>query len=176
MATHQFQPSLPPPSNTTGVVGWLRKNLFNGVFNSIATLVLGYLAIQGLLNILDWAIFNANWSGTTRNDCTLEGACWVFISVRWEQFMYGFYPAAELWRPRLFFFTLALFVALLAYEKTPKRGWIWLVFVNIYPFFAALLLYGGVFGLEVVETHKWGGLLVTLIIALVGIIASLPIG
>ncbi len=176
MATRQFQPSLPPPSNTTGVVGWLRKNLFNGVFNSIATLVLGYLAIQGLLNILDWAIFNANWSGTTRNDCTLEGACWVFISVRWEQFMYGFYPAAELWRPRLFFFTLALFVALLAYEKTPKRGWIWLVFVNIYPFFAALLLYGGVFGLEVVETHKWGGLLVTLIIALVGIIASLPIG
>ncbi len=123
MATHQFQPSLPPPSNTTGVVGWLRKNLFNGVFNSIATLVLGYLAIQGLLNILDWAIFNANWSGTTRNDCTLEGACWVFISVRWEQFMYGFYPAAELWRPRLFFFTLALFVALLAYEKTSKRGW-----------------------------------------------------
>ncbi len=176
MATHQFQPSLPPPSNTTGVVGWLRKNLFNGVFNSIATLVLGYLAIQGLLNILDWAIFNANWSGTTRNDCTLEGACWVFISVRWEQFIYGFYPTTELWRPRLFFFTLALFVALLAYEKTPKRGWIWLVFVNIYPFFAALLLYGGVFGLEVVETHKWGGLLVTLIIALVGIIASLPIG
>ncbi|ENM3910710.1 amino acid ABC transporter permease [Vibrio cholerae] len=176
MATHQFQPSLAPPANTTGIVGWLRKNLFNGVFNSIATLVLGYLAIQGLLNILDWAIFNANWSGTTRNDCTLEGVCWVFISVRWEQFMYGFYPTAELWRPRLFFFTLALFVALLAYEKTPKRGWIWLVFVNIYPFLAALLLYGGFFGLEVVETHKWGGLLVTLIIALVGIIASLPIG
>ncbi len=92
MATHQFQPSLPPPSNTTGVVGWLRKNLFNGVFNSIATLVLGYLAIQGLLNILDWAIFNANWSGTTRNDCTLEGACWVFISVRWEQFTVRLLP------------------------------------------------------------------------------------
>ncbi|MDF4797489.1 amino acid ABC transporter permease, partial [Vibrio parahaemolyticus] len=43
-------------------------------------------------------------------------------------------------------------------------------------FIVAALLYGGVFGLEVVETHKWGGLLVTLIIALVGIVVSLPIG
>ncbi|MGC9460426.1 amino acid ABC transporter permease, partial [Vibrio genomosp. F10] len=93
-----------------------------------------------------------------------------------DQFMYGFYPEAELWRPRLFYITLAIFVGLLAYEKTPKRTWIWLFFVNVYPFLIAGLLYGGVFGLEVVDTHKWGGLLVTLIIALVGIVVSLPIG
>jgi hypothetical protein len=30
MSTHQFQPDLPPPSNTVGAVGWMRKNLFNG--------------------------------------------------------------------------------------------------------------------------------------------------
>ena len=90
--------------------------------------------------------------------------------------MYGFYPQEELWRPRLFYATLAIFTVLLAYEKTPKRLWIWLFFVNIYPFIIAALLYGGVFGLEVVDTHKWGGLLVTLIIALVGIVVSLPIG
>jgi general L-amino acid transport system permease protein len=62
------------------------------------------------------------------------------------------------------------------WEKTPKRTWLWLFFVNVYPFLIAILLYGGVFGLEVVETHKWGGLLVTLIIALIGIVVSLPIG
>ena len=38
------------------------------------------------------------------------------------------------------------------------------------------MLYGGSFGLEVVETHKWGGLSLTLVLALVGIVASLPIG
>jgi general L-amino acid transport system permease protein len=26
------KPDLPPPPNTTGLVGWLRVNLFNGVF------------------------------------------------------------------------------------------------------------------------------------------------
>jgi len=119
MKVHQFQPSLPPPENTTGVVGWFKKNLFNSPANSIVTVILAYFAFMGLWNVLDWAFINADWV---------------------------------------------------------KRTWIWLFFVNIYPFLIAGLLYGGVFGLEVVETHKWGGLLVTLIIALVGIVVSLPIG
>ncbi len=38
------------------------------------------------------------------------------------------------------------------------------------------LLFGGVAGLPVVETHLWGGLLITMIIAIVGIVVSLPIG
>lgn len=176
MTQHQFQPDLPPPANTVGIVGWMRKNLFNGPVNSVVTLILGYIALMATWNIIDWGFLSADWVGTTREDCSREGACWVFISVRWDQFMFGFYPAEELWRPQLFFATLAIFVGLLAYEGTPKRTWIWLFFVNIYPFLAAGLLYGGVFGLEVVDTHKWGGLLVTLIIALVGIIVSLPIG
>jgi len=176
MIKHEFQPSLPPPENTTGVVGWFKKNLFSTPLNSIVTIVLAYLAFMGLWNIVNWAFINADWVGTTRDACTSEGACWVFISVRWQQYMYGFYPDSEIWRPRLFFATLAVLVALVAYDKTPKRTWIWLFMVNIYPFMMAALLYGGVFGLEVVETHKWGGLLVTLIIALVGIVVSLPIG
>ncbi|GEM80585.1 amino acid ABC transporter permease [Vibrio superstes] len=176
MSIHQFQPDLPPPSSSVGVVGWLRKNLFSSPLNSIVSVILGYLAFVLISNVVSWAFVNADWVGTTRDDCTSAGACWVFISVRWEQFMYGFYPEAELWRPRLFYATLALFVAALIYEKTPKRTWIWLFFVNVYPFIIAALLYGGIFGLEVVETHKWGGLLVTLIIALVGIVVSLPIG
>jgi general L-amino acid transport system permease protein len=176
MSTHQFQPSLPPPGNTTGFVGWMKKNLFNTRLNTVLTIVLGYLAINAIWAVISWAFIHADWVGTTRDACSSDGACWVFISVRWEQFMYGFYPQAELWRPRLFYATLAIFTVLLAYDKTPKRSWIFLFFVNVYPFLIAALLYGGFFGMEVVETHKWGGLLVTLIIALVGIVVSLPIG
>lgn len=53
MSTHQFQPDLPPPSNTVGVVGWLRKNLFNGPVNSIVTLILAYIVLMrfGTLSI-----------------------------------------------------------------------------------------------------------------------------
>jgi general L-amino acid transport system permease protein len=176
MSKHQFQPDLPPPSLSVGVVGWFRQNLFSTPLNTVISLVLAYFTFTLISGIVSWAFINADWIGTTRDDCTSSGACWVFISVRWEQFMYGFYPQAELWRPRLFYISLAIFIAALMYEKTPKRTWIWLIFVNIYPFVIAALLHGGVFGLEVVETHKWGGLLVTLIIALVGIVVSLPIG
>ncbi|OAN17662.1 amino acid ABC transporter permease [Photobacterium jeanii] len=176
MNKHQFLPDMPPPANTIGMVGWARKHLFSSPINTLLTFVLGYIALSSIWSIVDWAFLTADWTGTTRNDCTSEGACWVFIKVRFEQFMFGFYPADELWRPQLFYFTLAIFITLLAIESTPGRKWIWLFFVNIYPFFAAFLLYGGVFGLEVVETHLWGGLLVTLIIAIVGIVVSLPIG
>ncbi|MCG3728469.1 amino acid ABC transporter permease [Vibrio cincinnatiensis] len=164
------------PALFTSILTWLRENLFNGVINTFCSLLLGYLALSAAWAVLDWAIFNADWIGSTRDACHGEGACWVFISVRWEQFMYGFYPPEELWRPRLFFASLAILLLLLAYEKTPNRTRIWAFFVTAYPCLIATLLYGGVFGLAVVETHRWGGLLITLVIALVGIIASLPIG
>jgi general L-amino acid transport system permease protein len=38
------------------------------------------------------------------------------------------------------------------------------------------LFYGGLFGLSVVETHQWGGLMLTLVLALVGMVLSLPLG
>ena len=173
---HQFQPDLPPPANTVGLVGWLKKNLFYSIPSSIATLILSYFLVTTLWAIFDWAILDADWFGTTREDCLSQGACWVFISVRWDQFMFGFYPRQELWRPELFYFSLAILTLLLANEKTPKRMWIGGFTLTIYPMIVTLLLYGGVFGLEVVETHRWGGLLVTLIFALVGIVASLPFG
>ncbi|MCE0492573.1 amino acid ABC transporter permease [Vibrio salinus] len=176
MKKHEFLPDLPPPANTRGMMGWMLKNLFNSPLNTILTFVIAFFACKGIISVFDWAILDANWIGTTRDACTKSGACWVFISVRFEQFMFGFYPEAELWRPKLFFATLAILTALLAYHKTPKRTWIFLFTVTIYPFLMAELLEGTLFGLPVVEPHKWGGLLITLIIALVGIVVSLPIG
>ena len=49
-------------------------------------------------------------------------------------------------------------------------GWILIVF-------AALLVFLGVdFNLTAVDTRDWGGLLITLVVALTGIVASLPLG
>jgi general L-amino acid transport system permease protein len=176
MKVHQFQPDLPPPVNTTGIVGWLRKNLFNNVVNSVLTIVIAYFAFKGIYHLIDWAILKADWSGSTSDACSREGACWVFIHVRFEQYMFGFYPASQLWRPELFYGSLAVLVALIAYNKTPKRLWICIFTITIYPILIAGLLHGKMFGLPVVETYKWGGLLVTLTLALVGIVVSLPIG
>ena len=101
-------PDLPPPVDETGVLGWLRTNLFSSVLNTMLT-VLGlgllYLIVPPFVR---WAIIDANWAGTTREDCIdALGACWVFIKVRFPMLMYGFFPDGERWRIDL---TALLFV------------------------------------------------------------------
>jgi general L-amino acid transport system permease protein len=46
----------------------------------------------------------------------------------------------------------------------------------VLPVVAYVLLLGGIFGLEPVDTNQWGGLMLTLVLAYVGIVAALPIG
>ncbi|MCP6082525.1 amino acid ABC transporter permease, partial [Klebsiella pneumoniae] len=92
MNTHTFKPDLPPPSNVVGPVAWLRHNLFASPLHVVLTLLSLYLLWLILPPLLNWAVIHATWSGTTRTDCTGEGACWVFIQQRFGQFMYGFYP------------------------------------------------------------------------------------
>ena len=70
-------------------VQWARKNLFSSWFNSLLTLLFVWLLWELVPQLLNWVIFQANWVGTTRADCTKEGACWVFIHARFGQFMYG---------------------------------------------------------------------------------------
>jgi general L-amino acid transport system permease protein len=48
--------------------------------------------------------------------------------------------------------------------------------ITVYPVVAFWLLAGGVFGLAPVETAEWGGLTLTLILAVTGIACSLPLG
>jgi general L-amino acid transport system permease protein len=41
------KPSQPPPPNTVGVVGWLRKNLFGGPVDTVVTIFCGYVGPAG---------------------------------------------------------------------------------------------------------------------------------
>lgn len=173
---YELQPTLPPPPNTIGVVGWARKHLFNGPFNSIATILLAWLAVTLLIPVIDWVFISANWSGTTRDACTGEGACWVFIGQRIDQFLYGFYPREETWRLDLSFVLLLALILWLAIPKLPAKGWAAVLTLIVYPIVAFYLLTGGAFGLVAVDTHEWGGLSLTLVLAVVGMVASLPLG
>jgi general L-amino acid transport system permease protein len=90
--------------------------------------------------------------------------------------MYGFYPTAEQWRPNLAGILLVLLTIPLFFEKTPKKAWLGGFILIIFPFIAYFLIKGGSFGLVDVDTSKWGGLMLTLIIALAGIVTALPLG
>ncbi|MBY4675415.1 amino acid ABC transporter permease [Marinobacterium arenosum] len=173
---YETQKALPPPASTIGVLGWMRKHLFKGPGSSIATLVLGYLAVIWLWPLIDWAFISADWLGTTRQDCSGDGACWVFINQRLDQFLYGFYPEAETWRLDLSFVILMACIGWLVIPRLPAKGPMAVFTLVIFPFIAFVLLSGGFFGLEPVDTHKWGGLSLTLVLAVVGIVAALPFG
>ncbi|WP_342754361.1 amino acid ABC transporter permease [Pantoea sp. MBD-2R] len=168
-----------PP--TTGhkflnAVSWARKNLFSNWANSLLTLLCLWVIWTVIPPALNWLVFQANWFGSTRADCTKEGACWVFIHARFGQFMYGLYPHELRWRINLALIIGLVSVVPLFIKSMPRRGLYLVVWAIAYPVIVWFLLYGGFAGLERVETRQWGGLTLTLIIASVGIAGALPLG
>ena len=169
-------PDWDPPPSSVGVLGWLRANLFSNWFNAILTFLGLYFVWSVFAPLIQWSVLDADFLGDSREACTSGGACWVFVKVRFDQFMYGFYPGEETWRARLAGLILALTLAWLIIPKLPHKKWVGIFALVGFPIIAFFLLSGGVFGLPVVETSLWGGLTLTLVLSLVGMVAALPIG
>ena len=216
MATETFRTEpLRPPSTSVGVLGWLRKNLFSNLLNSLISLFALVVIALFLRAVITWALFSADWSPITSN---------------LKLFAVGQYPAEQLWRvgvvlivtsvlagvswqrwggtARTIALTLAIgFVALailpLGLDKLSITGRIWMIlnplavvggyymgrlvpvsekriilfWVLAFVFTIVLLLGFGKEGLiPAVPTRLWGGLLLTFLLAVVGITASFPLG
>ncbi|MBG6240599.1 MAG: amino acid ABC transporter permease [Candidatus Symbiopectobacterium sp. Dall1.0] len=155
---------------------WARKNLFSSIPNSLLTLLCFWLLWHILPPLLNWTLLQANWVGETRADCTRDGACWVFIQARFGHFMYGLYPAEEIWRINFALVLGLLSILPMFWRRMPRRGRYIAIWAVCYPLLAWWLLYGGFGGLTRVETRQWGGLTLTLIIAAIGIAGALPLG
>jgi general L-amino acid transport system permease protein len=172
----QRKPDLPPPTLAVGWLGWLRANLFSSPANTVLTLLALWLLYKTLPPLIDWLFISANWQeGTSRADCVKPGACWTMVRARFGQMMYGFYPAGERWRVNIGFLILFVGVAALLIERVPRKIWTGAFLFLVYPFIAYWLFHGGL-GLTPVDTSLWGGLMLTLIIAVTGIAISLPVG
>lgn len=158
-------------------VKWMRENLFSSVLNSLLTLFALYIVYLLLPPILDWLIFSAVFEGDSRDACLVPGAgaCWPFVEAKWSQFIYGRYPEGEIWRLNLAMFTGALLLVWAAWERLPRRRIAVIALLLPYPIVTFWLLSGGM-GLEPVRTDLWGGLTLTLVVAVTGIAASLPLG
>lgn len=159
-------------------LNWLRKHLFSSVWNSVLTLAAAYLIYISIPPLLDWAIFSAVWTGDSAEACLTPGAgaCWPFVKANLGQFIYGRYPHSEIWRVNLTFaLGLAGLVPILI-PSVPAKKWNLIYLVVAYPLIAIVLLAGDRPGLIGVDTSLWGGLLVTLVVAVTGIVVSLPLG
>ena len=174
MAVYEIKQSKPAPSNLRGPIKWVLDNLLSSPLNVALT----FLGIAFLFWVIPpfvkWAIIDADFIGTTKADCTGDGACWIFIHQKLTLFIYGFYPQDEYWRLNTAFGLAFVFVALFKYVG--KNFITKIIIFAIYPIVAFILISGGYFGLEIVPTDKWGGLSLTLIIASVGIVLAFPIG
>ncbi len=154
----------------------LNKNINSNNFNALLTLFTIFIIIKSIPPMLDWFILEANFAGNSKADCTGDGACWVFIKVWFNRFMYGLYPDAEQWRINTAFLILfaVVGVSFFVSEKLKKYFILFLVFV--FPFLGIKLISGGSFGLEYVESAAWGGLSLTFIISAFAILFCFPIG
>ena len=170
----EMLPQSPAPASTVGVLGWVRTNLFSNWLSTVLTFLSAALLWVVVPPFLDWALFEADFTGATGSECTAAGACWAWLDQRISQFLYGFYPPESYWRVDL---SLALLVPALAYILFENLPWArygrW--FSVAYPVIAAVLLVGG-FGLEGVSTDKFGGFMLNVVAGLAGIVLSLPIG
>ena len=105
------------------------------------------------------------------------GACWPFVWERLPYFIYGSYPIPQRWRVDLFFALLAIGIVWLLWLNAPRRDLGAVYFFVIMPISSFILLTGwSAIGLQPVDTVLWGGVLVTIVVASVGIVFSLPLG
>lgn len=159
-------------------ITWARKNLFSSFWNSVLTFFAIYIIYISLPGLIDWAFIRAVWEGDSRTACLApdSGACWPFVKANIGQFIYGRYPASEIWRVNLTFLLGAAGLVPMLMPTAPAKRWNLIYLVVAYPLIAIVLLSGDRPGLVHVDTAMWGGLLVTLVVAVTGIVVSLPLG
>ena len=105
----------------------LNKNINTNSFNAFLSLIIVFVVIKSLPPLLSWFILDANIAGDSKDVCTGTGACWTYIKIWFNRFMYGMYPNAEQWRINLSFIALAVVVIGLLISNVLARknaeGW-----------------------------------------------------
>lgn len=132
---------LAPPVDESGLIGWMRRNLFSSWGNGITTVVL-VAAIGWILSwFVEWAILTANFTASTGAECRGYGACWALIREKLRLIFFGTYPYEQQWRPLLA--VVAMLAMLIATsDRRMWRPWRLLVIWGIGSFVTFLLMFG----------------------------------
>jgi len=172
-----FQPvaARPAPIKTEGFVPWIKRNLFSGWRNTLITVLLGALLIHWVPSLINWAAVQAVFqpSADACQAARGTGACWGVVAEKYRLVIFGRYPYEQQWRPQI---ATILLVGLLVVSciRTFWKPWLALVWAAALAGFFALM-YGGVAGLEVVPTDRWGGLPLTIMLSTLSIVLAFPL-
>ena len=176
---HASGPMLPPPLAQRGAIGWMRANLFSSWSSTVVTFLIAAFCLWSLPDLIAWATVRAVWRAPDGVLCRAhqDGACWAFIAAKLDYFRYGSYTQTERWRVDAVEAIGAVLIAWLLWPRALRRGFGAILFFIVYPIVGFILLRGALsLGLPLVDTQLWGGILVSLLTALVGIVFSLPLG
>ena len=162
------------PVRAEGLIGWLRVNLFSDWKTSLATVIIGALLLWVLPRFINWALLSAYWSANA-DACRAEGvgACWGVVTEKHRLVIFGRYPFEQQWRPLVAtLLMLALLVASCA--RFFWKPWLVLLWALVLGAFFGLM-HGGFAGLSKVETDRWGGLPLTILLSSLSIAMAFPI-
>ena len=171
---HQPVMSRPAPLHKTSALDWIQLNLFSSPSSALCSLLVICALGWCVPRLLHWAVFNAVWQPNALA-CRADGAgaCWGVIAEKYRFILFGRYPFEEQWRPLV---ATALMTALLMASGIralwrPALGALWLLtFAAVF-----VLMHGNVFGLSLVETDRWGGLPLTILLASLSIVSAFPL-
>jgi general L-amino acid transport system permease protein len=169
----------PPPSYSHGVVGFVRERLFPNVLSSCLTVLSLAFLVWVVPGLIRYLFIDAVWSAPDGDACRVQGtgACWAFIGQKWSYFVYTSYPLEQRWRVDATLLMGAILITWLLWPNAPRKDIAAGLFFVLFPIVGFILLMGWpLIGLPIVETHLWGGIFVSLLISLFGIVFSLPIG
>jgi general L-amino acid transport system permease protein len=176
MTAQTYKPIAPRPApvRADGVVAWIRMNLFGDVSTALMTLVIGGVLLYVLPQFLSWAFVRASWLPNF-DACRVEGAgaCWGVVAAKYRFILFGRYPFEEQWRPLV---ATLLMLGLLVASCTRAfwRSWLLAVWVVVLALFFTLMM-GGALGLSKVDTDRWGGLPLTILLATLSLAMAFPI-
>ncbi|WP_327788619.1 amino acid ABC transporter permease [Marinimicrococcus flavescens] len=164
---------LAPPA-ARGRLAQIRATYFGTPRNAVVSLFCLALIVLAGQATAEWLLLDAVWAGGPEACKAGEGACWPFLAEKLRFAVFGFFPYEQQWRPGV---AMLLLLAMCAATMLPALwrrelllGWV-LALLAMY-----LLMAGGILGLVPVPTSQWGGLPLTLMLAVVGFGAGFPLG
>ncbi len=152
---------------------WMR-DLWGTPARALATLAVLAVIVWAGVHALDWALLHAVFRPDAEAcRAAPHGACWGVIAEKWRPLLFGRYPYQDQWRPATAVTLLSAITLLSAWPRV-WRWWLLPLWLAALALFVGLMG-GGLFGLAYVPTSRWGGLPLTIGLAVVGLALAFPL-
>jgi general L-amino acid transport system permease protein len=176
-AVQRFEPRPQRPAPAGAQGGWVRarRAFFDGWWNTLLTLVVLALAVLTLPPLFGWSLGHAVFTADNAacRAAVHVGACWGVVAEKGRLILFGRYPFDEQWRPLV----ACVLLGVLLVASCLRAFWKpWLAAAWVATFAAFfVLMKGGVLGLSAVETARWGGLPLTMLLSSASLVVAFPL-